>query len=75
MDTNEIMNALRKEDQTSFPTEIFETESIDIVSYMKQLMSDRDITLSELVPCISYDERNTRTVKDFFATFCSCTKA
>lgn len=55
MDTNEIMNALRKEDQTSFPTEIFETESIDIVSYMKQLMSDRDITLSELVPSMCYD--------------------
>lgn len=55
MDTNEIINELRKENQSPFPTDIFETEKVDIVSHMKQLMSERNITQSELILSICYE--------------------
>ena len=68
MDTNEIINELRKENQSPFPTDIFETEKVDIVSHMKQLMSERNITQSELILSICYE-----TVKDIFAALCGST--
>ena len=55
MDTNEIINELRKENQSPFLTDIFETEKVDIVSHMKQLMSERNITQSEFILSICYE--------------------
>ena len=55
MDTNEIINSLRAENRRKFPKEIFATERVDVVGHMERLLSDRGVTVAELVPSMCYE--------------------
>lgn len=55
MRTDEIINELKKKDSGEFPQELIDSERIDIVEYLRELLEERDITVSTLTARLPYD--------------------
>lgn len=55
METEEIMNELKKKDSGKFPKAVVDSEKIDIAKYLKELLKAREVTVSELSSKLPYD--------------------
>ncbi|MBR1741571.1 MAG: hypothetical protein IJ733_06805 [Lachnospiraceae bacterium] len=55
MSTEEILNALKDQKVTEFPTELFEGNKINIVHYLNQLVNDHETTVAALLPDLCYE--------------------
>lgn len=55
MRTDEIMNELKNKDSGKFPGELVDSERIDIVEYLQELLKDRGVSVSTLTSRLPYD--------------------
>lgn len=55
MNTTEIINSLRDENRKDFPKEIFANEQVDFVGHIERLLSERGLTIADIVPHMDYE--------------------